>query len=59
MMTPTALRIYRKTTGISLRALADEIGVHYSTLYRFEKGEVIMTDSWHKINAWGTRKGIV
>lgn len=47
------LRLYRAVHSKSIRQCADEIGVHYATLNRFENTDAGMTaDSFLKILIW-------
>ena len=40
MVTPTALRATRRRLGLSQRALAEALGVHWNTIARWERGQM-------------------
>lgn len=47
------LRLYRAVHGLTVRQVAEEIGVHYATLSRFERTDTGMTaDSFLKVLSW-------
>ena len=41
--TTKALTAWREANGLTVRELADKIGVNKSTLYRIENGEIVPT----------------
>lgn len=43
---------YREYYRLSIRALAKEIGVSFSTVARIEKGEMYDLDTWRKVEKW-------
>lgn len=47
-----ALRAERRSRGMSLRDLSDEIGVGFNTLSRVERGQVPDVKNYQRILAW-------
>ena len=54
MMLRELLLVYRKSKGLSLRAIARQCKVSHVTLHRFEKGHPIMDAEFVKIWTWLT-----
>lgn len=52
---PIVLREQRRIHRLSLRAAAVEIGVSFSTVSRFETGEVVMSDVVQAVLRWLAR----
>jgi hypothetical protein len=43
---------YRRNSGLSLRAMAVEIGVQFTALQRFETGKEISAENFARILRW-------
>lgn len=46
------LKAYRQSEGLSVRAMAGQIGIDHATLWRFEEGKEIRTRQWVAILHW-------
>ena len=47
---------YRKLNRIPVRKLAQEIGIYYTTLWRFERGQSVRHEQWSRILCWLMKK---
>ena len=56
MLIGQTVKSYREKNGLSIRQLANRIGVVPSTLYRFENDRTLGDKNWIKIFIWLLRE---
>ena len=52
MRMATMFTLYRTSRKLSLRQASKQIGVHFSTLSRFESGHELKAKQWARIFLW-------